>query len=460
MNNPQPTPPRRRLLVIGDHVGLTSGFACVVRNIVRRVTPWFGGPQNVELWGIGHAGWPLPPHSEWHPYTIYPGEYPWNTPAHLTDMIAVLRGAHARREPFTHIWILQDSWQFNAGDFPEALRKIADETGGRIFFYFPVDAPMDPDWTRMITSAHQPVAYTPYGKEEAERAINARAMRMYAAAALAEASQDPAYITHKNDTSAIPRLKIGILPHGVDTNVFHPLPDRQKIRKTLYDDWADGRTVLLNVNSHQRRKGIVQSFEVLRELQQLGVPCRLHLHMPATNADEGSRLEPIAEQVGVRRDDWTDSDSVFRGGASAHSKMNEAELNRLYNAADVVLSTSLGEGWGLSVTEGLAAGCPVVAPDHTSIRDIAMELRTRYGMDSLWLLPVSQCGQVATHDNCRVRYPVDAAKAAQVIAERLKAGLQFPLGPRSHGLTESAREWLDWDRIAREWIKLFEAHTA
>jgi glycosyltransferase involved in cell wall biosynthesis len=41
------------------------------------------------------------------------------------------------------------------------------------------------------------------------------------------------------------------------------------------------------------------------------------------------------------------------------------------------LSTSLGEGWGLGVTEALAAGLPVAVPRHTSCLEIQNGLEQR-----------------------------------------------------------------------------------
>ena len=45
-------------------------------------------------------------------------------------------------------------------------------------------------------------------------------------------------------------------------------------------------------------------------------------------------------------------------------------LCALYNAADLYLTTSLGEGWGLGVTEAMACGCPVAMGPHTSLWEI------------------------------------------------------------------------------------------
>jgi glycosyltransferase involved in cell wall biosynthesis len=38
--------------------------------------------------------------------------------------------------------------------------------------------------------------------------------------------------------------------------------------------------------------------------------------------------------------------------------------------ADLLITTTTGEGWGLSITEAMASKLPVVAPNHTACREI------------------------------------------------------------------------------------------
>ncbi len=45
-------------------------------------------------------------------------------------------------------------------------------------------------------------------------------------------------------------------------------------------------------------------------------------------------------------------------------------VNLIYNAADVVVTSTHGEGWGLSITEAMATKTPVIAHSVTSIPEI------------------------------------------------------------------------------------------
>ena len=48
----------------------------------------------------------------------------------------------------------------------------------------------------------------------------------------------------------------------------------------------------------------------------------------------------------------------------------DEHLNLIYNAVDVGITTSNGEGWGLVPFEHALCRKPQVVPDHTSCRDI------------------------------------------------------------------------------------------
>jgi D-inositol-3-phosphate glycosyltransferase len=50
--------------------------------------------------------------------------------------------------------------------------------------------------------------------------------------------------------------------------------------------------------------------------------------------------------------------------------VGDDELNLLYNACDVGINTSMGEGWGLVSCEHGAAGAAQIVPDHTGCAEL------------------------------------------------------------------------------------------
>src|SRR5437016_12145075 len=102
-----------------------------------------------------------------------------------------------------------------------------------------------------------PVAYTEYGKREAEAKGMARGHT----------------------------IQCAVLPHGVDTGLYKPLKDRTTLRDVLWQQkWLDPDDFLiLNVNANQRRKDVARSLELLAEVRRLSVPAKLLMHMPESS---------------------------------------------------------------------------------------------------------------------------------------------------------------------------------
>jgi len=174
---------------------------------------------------------------------------------------------------------------------------------------------------------------------------------------------------------------IEVVPHGVDA-CFKPLSveDRAKARiielelapsfakategkpasRTTVNFVEDDTFLIVNVNKNEWRKDPLRSLEILKGLRELGVPAKLLLRMDAGSAMAGIDLDDAAHQLGLSY-----------GKEYCHiGAVPDNAMVALYNAADLYLTTSLGEGWGLGVTEAMACHCPVAMPSHTSLTEI------------------------------------------------------------------------------------------
>ncbi len=316
-----------KMLAVCDSPTLDSGFAQVAKNILSR---WNAMGALIDVWGIGFVGWGY----KRAPYiqTFFPAGLDWYQPHKLELLLAQL--VHGQ---YTHLWIMQDTFMLSQGNFPEKLRQVCQQRKIRSMLYFPVDAPLEPEWTDIIAAVDLPVAYTYFGRREAEAKGRLRGHR----------------------------FECDVMPHGVDTDVFKPMPDRLALRKTLWQqEWVGPEDFLLiNVNANQRRKDVARSLEIVAGLRQRGVPAKLLMHM-AECSREGTSLEAIGDQLGLTAlHEWAHHGSYFKRG---NPLLTEGDLVKYYNAADLYLSTSLGEGWGLGITEALACGCPAAVPYHTS----------------------------------------------------------------------------------------------
>ncbi len=402
---------KMKILTLCDAPTLSSGFARVAANLLRR---WHSEAE-IDCWGVGFVGWGY----RRAPFvdTMYPAGPDWATQAKLELFLAQLRAG-----AYTHLWMMEDTFLLAQGDFPRRLREVCAAKRIHSTLYFPVDAALDPSWTDIIAAVDCAVAYTAYGKQEAEAKGRLRGHG----------------------------FNCEVLPHGVDTTVYQPQPDRARLRQAggLWDqDWVKPDDFLmLNVNANQRRKDVVRSLEVLVAVRKLGVPAKLLMHKP-DESGEGLSLTAAAEQLGLEAlAHWAHSDPLFRRG---NALLTEVDLVRFYNVADLYLTTTLGEGWGLGITEALGCGCPVALPLHTACAELHDKLVVTGRVVGL---PLEPHGVVCDWDNSRVRRRVDVDGAAKVIADYYHNGA-WKERPELPALVE---QWLSWDRVAAKMLRLMK----
>jgi D-inositol-3-phosphate glycosyltransferase len=396
----------RKLLAVGDFPDAPTGFAKVTRNLYKRWLPHF---SEIHAWSINYNGWP---HEL--PYKCYPAGFSdWTSGKKLTEFLNLLAGGD-----FTHVFFLADCHNLGSPDFVKYLKQICEEKKIHSTFYYPVDAPMEKHWLECAAACDLAVTYTEYGRKETTRAR--------------------------------PGLSPHIIPHGVETDVYYPREDRLSLRQQSFGKWVDEEDFLiLNVNRNERRKAPHHSIQLLKRLRDRGVRAKLVMHCPRLAHDEFTDLEQVGEQLGAPHGKhWRHNDDWFVAG---NGRVTEEGLNLMYNAADLVLSTSLGEGWGLSLVEGAAAGCPIAAPNHSGCKEVMDGLIDKGQFGQCWRLPVmKEMPIVNPLHNSRVWYPIDIEKSADVI-EQIS---ECTTGMGRFVLSDEAREWLSWDRIANEFIKL------
>lgn len=406
-----------KILALCDSPTMTTGFARVAQNLFRR---WHAAGATIDVWGIGFAGWGYKEHPYVNVFLPAGAGGKWCDPLNLTLFIQQLNIGG-----YTHVWIMQDTFLLSPNGFPKALRKMCKERNVHSVLYFPVDAPLEPKWTEIISSVKTPVAYTEYGKT------------------MSMAAQEAAEFYHGR--------KIEVIPHGVDATIYQPksATDRAYLRDHFWNEkWLTPDDFLLvNVNMNQRRKDVARSLEILSLLIRRGVPAKLLMHMPESSVG-GLKLEAAGAQLGLRLDvDWSHHDKCFRG---SQSQYGEAKLVELYNIADCYLTTTLGEGWGLGITEALACGLPVAVPRHTACEEIAEGLKARGMGDRVIPMMTEKHALFLEDDNTRWRQRTDVEDAANQIAQYYDSG-KWRERPE---LNAEVREWLSWDRVAAEFLRL------
>jgi glycosyltransferase involved in cell wall biosynthesis len=87
----------------------------------------------------------------------------------------------------------------------------------------------------------------------------------------------------------------------------------------------------------------------------------LYLHMMAK--DQGWNLPEVLKGFGLD----ISKDVILPQNFTSSVGFSLEILNLIYNASDAIISTTVGEGWGLSWTEAMATKTPVVFPQNTCL---------------------------------------------------------------------------------------------
>ena len=163
--------------------------------------------------------------------------------------------------------------------------------------------------------------------------------------------------------------------HGIDTDLYRPAKERSYIssggmevkskkdakRALGYD--PDGFLVV-RIDRNSRRKDFSSTFKALVPVMKRHTDIQVHFHCKPTG-EEGVELP----QLFSREPDVADRFFV-PGDHNTRKGWPDTDLAILNNAADLIVSTSWGEGFGLTLGEALACGTPVVAQNVSSITEV------------------------------------------------------------------------------------------
>jgi hypothetical protein len=168
------------------------------------------------------------------------------------------------------------------------------------------------------------------------------------------------------------------IPTGVDTRLFDRPDNKAAAKRAL---GYDGRFVILSDARNQIRKMWPRTLEIFRRFAEGKDDVLLHLHCdpydPAANTAEYcydilSDIEFLGLSEKVR---FTRNMSIRRG-------ISLSKLGALYQAADVHLLASYGEGFGMPTLQAAAAGAVPMSAAYSANRELLKghgeAIRVRY----------------------------------------------------------------------------------
>ena len=397
---------KKKLLCWADAPVAFTGFGTVARYVISALQA--SGEYEIDQLAINYHG-----------QFVNRDLIPWQmSPAKLLDPSDPYGNKMFLRaiseHDYDYIWILNDTFVVHqvAKEMAKILSDKFAKTGKKpiVIYYYPVDCRIISEASDMLRMCDVAVSYNQHGKSEA--------------------------------TKVLPELesKIATIFHGTDTQMFKPF-NREIVQqlKQKYFGINPDTYIVINVNRNSVRKQIAKTMLAFKKFKELVPNSLLYLHTAAQ--DREIDLISAAKQLALKPKE----DIVFPPNYSPAQGYPEHILNELYNCGDQFVTNHLGEGWGLSVTEAMAAGVPVIAPRNTSMPEILGQNSERGYM--------YDCDDLIYVDNSGFRPMASTQTIVEKMLEVYRLGWKHDLPKVVH-----ARKWVEennWAVVCGQWISLF-----
>lgn len=362
---------KKRILIWGDSPNVPTGFGIVSKNLFADLPKKY----TVAFLGINEHGLKYYDTSQWFIYPIDNAD-----PFGYKKMPLVLKNF----EPDLVI-LFQDI--FNVENAVKIIRQ--HNIGLPIVTYFPVDGhPYNKAWAnifqkgkvkesdKIFDMTQEIITYTNWAADEIRASLPAVGSR-----------------------------EIHVLPHGVDFKSFYPLAEEEVELLRAKNGWDD-KFMIINNNRFQPRKQMLLTLYAASMLYYGYNKCSCGFYYPINehkcslngcgpdeivdvvpgNFDIGLYIHAANHemmmgpppgcllQAAAANAGWMQPEvgkNLMLRKESPYSKpLTEAELNELYNMADINLTTAIGEGFGFSLAEASATATTTVAPKNSVMREI------------------------------------------------------------------------------------------
>lgn len=291
----------------------------------------------------------------------------------------------------------------------------------KIVFYSPVESgPIAPEIMQQLQGVSRYVLFTEYGRAEIAKSLES--------------------VRESNKDFNFPSSDV--IPHGVDKERFYPLPEPRRLiaRKALgFDDEEHLNSfIVLNANRNMPRKRIdltMQGFALFAKDKPPNV--KLYLHM--ATEDTGWNVLILAKRYGIfDRLIMTRADNVC-------PDFSDEKLNLLYNACDVGLTTTTGEGWGMVSFEHAATKSAQIVPRHTSLQYLWKE-------SAEFIEPTMKLTYPGNLTDAHIVTPENVAKAL----EKLYVDIEYRERLAETAYQNATKAEFNWQTIAERWKRLFD----
>lgn len=381
---------KRRMLVIAD-AAVSSGFAKGTHNILETVKDTW----DVHVLGLNYFGDPHP-----YPYSIYP----CNT-VHGGDFFGLSRIAELVSKIGPDCALVQnDPW-----NFPRYLKALGN---------VPTIGAVAVDGLNCqghaLNGLQLAIFWTQFGLDQARLG---------------------GYIGPAT-----------VIPLGVNRQIYRPLSRRlarEKLSLPPQREYVRNGFIVGNVNRNQPRKRIDLTIQYFAEwVHRYKIPdAFLYLHVAPTG-DIGWNLAQLAKYYGI-------SSRLILSEPSVGQGVTEEELAWTYAMFDVLLSTSQGEGMGLTTLEAMACGVPNVGADWAAYAD--------WAKDAMILVP---CSATAASPAINTIGGVMDREATIQALHALYANHELRQQFAELGIERAASPQFDWKEIGQAYVDVIDVALA
>jgi len=198
----------------------------------------------------------------------------------------------------------------------------------------------------LVVTVHAPIAreWTDYSGTQRMKSLSAYALeratlrRARAILAVSEMTKRDLEMIY-----GVPRERVSVIGSGVDYERYASTSeDRRELKRVLV------------VSRLENRKNVGEGLRALGNLPR-----------------ESYELEIVGE--GSQADSLMAMARILGVNAKFYGRVAADELPRVYRGAGIFLATSRSEGFGLSLLEGMAAGCAIIASDIPAHRHLVSD---------------------------------------------------------------------------------------
>ena len=304
----------KSILWASNAIWANTGYGVQGKHILPRLQA-LGYDVNMFAW-YGLRGGAL----ESNGTRIYPAyQHPWGV-----DVVT----SHLKHAGADLLISLQDIWVL-----PDNYADLVHEAGAKWACWFPVDHdPIPPRVLELAETADYPITYSRFGQRMAREA----------------------------------GLDCGYIPHGVsDVYLKADMPKGEARKRLNLPESAFIISMVAANKGMPSRKAFPENLEAFKWVLRCLPDSILYLHTEETTIRDGVDFPALIQALEIPRQNIRFVDQYQRvlGIPEQHMAM-------IYRASDVLLASSMSEGFGIPILEAQACGTPVVTTDFSSMPEL------------------------------------------------------------------------------------------